>query len=79
MDVVDKALPVLVLVMSRPPARQGFRMTHPRGSRRMMFLVLEDMMHIAFAGPDDCKDGWGRYEPEYEPGALASDSEGDSD
>ncbi len=45
----------------------------------MMFPVLEDMMHIAFAGPDDCKNGWGRYEPEYELGALATDMEGESD
>jgi hypothetical protein len=45
----------------------------------VMFPVLEDMMHIAFAGPDDCKNGWGRYEPEYELGALATDMEGESD
>ena len=51
----------------------------PRGSKRMMFLILEDMVHVAFAGHDDCSHGWGRYDPEFEPGALASDSEGDSD
>ena len=57
----------------------GFRQPVPRGSKRMMFLILEDMVHVAFAGHDDCSHGWGRYDPEFEPGALASDSEGDSD
>lgn len=41
----------------------GFRQPVPRGSKRMMFLILEDMVHVAFAGHDDCSHGWGRYLP----------------
>jgi hypothetical protein len=62
-----------------PSELAGFRKTLPRGSKRVMFLILEDMTHVAFASPDDLKRGWGVYEPDYAPGALASDSEADSD
>jgi hypothetical protein len=45
-----------------------------------MFLLLEDMVHIAFSDERDSPAGWSGFDPDYPPGAYASDSvSGDDD
>lgn len=53
----------------------GFRRPIPRNSDRTMFLILEDMVHVALAREDR---GWAGFDPNYASGIGAHSSSNES-
>ncbi len=63
---------LFVVVCSGMP---GFRRPIPRNSDRTMFLILEDMVHVALAREDR---GWAGFDPNYASGIGAHSSSNES-